>query len=140
MKYILTSVKLKGKILVMFTQDGILCKIEVDPEDATEKLMHWFLQRIPLHEAAMNEKIYNGLLKIEPVADDLSFEGFWDAYKNKIGKRKRAMKLWEALSDPDRAKAIAGIRRYDAYLFRKPTIEKAYPETYLSNRYWENEY
>lgn len=140
MNYILTSNKLKGKILVGFTPEGVLCKMEVDPADATRKLMHWFLERLPLLEGAMHPKYYDNLLHIEPVSDDLSFDRFWNDYDQKVGKKARVEKLWDTLSNPDRAKALAGIRRYDNYLLKQKGIAKAYAETYLRNRYWENEY
>lgn len=140
MKYILTAKQIKNNILVEFTGEGLLCKMEISEEDATEKFVRWFLQRLPWHEKAMSEKNYQGLLNIEPVPEDLSFDAFWNSYKHKIGKKGRAMNIWGSLSDPVRAKALAGIRRYDGYLATKRGIEKAYPETYLSNKYWESEY
>lgn len=140
MKYILTAKQLKNKILVEFTTEGLLCKMEISSEDATEKFVRWFLGRLPWHEKAMSAINYQNLLKIEPVADNLSFDGFWDAYNYKVGKKPRVQKLWDAMSDPDRAKAIAGVKRYDGYLSAQKGIAKAYAETYLRNRYWENEY
>lgn len=140
MKYLLTSNKLKGKILLEFTGEGILCHMEVDPQDASVEMMKWFLGRLPLHEAAMDPKIYNHLLKIEPVPEDLSFESFWDAYGYKVGKKYRVKKLWESLDNTDRAAALAGIRKYDRYLNLHKGIAKAYAETYLRHRYWENDY
>lgn len=140
MKYILTHKNLNGKILVEFTGEGILYKMEVHPEDATKKFMNWFLSRLPLHEAAMNPKVYDNLLKIEPVSQDLGFDTFWKSYAYKVGNKKRAQRLWEAMTDPERAKAIAAIRKYKLYLASKPNMEQAYPETWLSQRRWENEY
>jgi hypothetical protein len=88
----------------------------------------------------MIEKNYNTLLKIEPVADDLSFEAFWDKYGYKIGHIKRARKLWDAMTDVEKAKCLASIPRYKAYCASHPHIQVLYPETYLSQRRWENEY
>lgn len=140
MKYILTSIKLKGKILVEFTEHNILSKLEIDPQDATEKFVRWFLQRLPWHENAMTERTYHTLLKIEPVSDDLSFEAFWDKFGNKVGHKERARKLWDNLSDIDKAKCLASIPRYKAYCASHPHIQVLYPETYLSQKRWENDY
>lgn len=70
---------------------------------------------------------------------DLSFETFWREYGYKVGDKKRVQRKWEALGEGERLLALGGIwkqRRHSeghgAYL--------PYPETYLNQRRWENEY
>ena len=80
-------------------------------------------------------KIFN----VHPVTPDLSFKKFWDTYGHKQGKKARAERLWKQLSLAEKAKAMAYIRTYDNFLYMNKGIAKAYPETYLNQKRWENE-
>ncbi|MEZ5195087.1 MAG: hypothetical protein R2764_01410 [Bacteroidales bacterium] len=77
---------------------------------------------------------------IKKVAPDLSFEAFWEAYAYKVGKKERAQKLWEGLSDPDKALALSACPKYRYYLSTKTNMEQAYAETWLRNRRFEDQY
>ena len=79
------------------------------------------------------------LTLIEQVPTDLSFNAFYEAYGNKQNK-DRTYKFWTALPEPDIIAALRAIRRYDQYLAQKPGIEKKYPDTWLKNRGWQDEY
>lgn len=69
---------------------------------------------------------------------DLSFDAFWSAYNHKV-KKVKAESAWKALANRDKMGALAGIKSYDNYLRRKG-VAKAYPSTYLNQRYWEDNY
>lgn len=71
---------------------------------------------------------------------DLSFDAFWNAYANKVGKKKMAENSWKKLGKAIRIKALLGIRKYDNHLRLNPGIAKAHPSTYLNQEYWENEW
>lgn len=71
---------------------------------------------------------------------DLSFEAFWNAYNNKVGKKKMAENTWNKLSKANKIKALQAISSYNKYLSRKPGIDKAHATTYLNQEYWENEW
>jgi len=79
------------------------------------------------------------VFKVEKVVPDLSFKKFWNDYAHKQGKKARAERLWKQLSLTERAKALAYIKKYDNFLYTNKGIAKAYPETYLSQKRWENE-
>lgn len=70
---------------------------------------------------------------------DLSFERFWSMYGNKIGNKARVQKKWERMAEGDRILAMASIGRYRRYAEGKH-INLVYPETYIDQRRWEDEY
>ena len=70
---------------------------------------------------------------------DLSFERFWNAYGYKVGAKARVQKKWERLPEGDRILAIASIGRYRRFAEGKH-IDMVYPETYIDQRRWENEF
>jgi len=77
---------------------------------------------------------------IEKVADDLSFAAFWAAYKNSLGDKKKAQKLWELMPDEDKIAALISLPKYHYWLACKNGIEQLHATTYLNQRRWENDY
>lgn len=141
MKYILTSNKLQGKILFEFNSNGYIRAFEIESkDDVQEKLIKWLFSRFPVHEKAMDLPEFYKLFRIEKVYPDLSFEAFWEAYSYKVGKKDKTRKLWEALSDPDKAQALTACPKYRYYLSTKTNMEQAYAETWLRNRRFEDQY
>jgi len=106
----------------------------VPPEPAQSFLQ----QNFPFHIEGM-AKFKVSTFIVEPVIPDLSFNKFWDTYAHKQGKKARAERLWKQLSETERASAMAYIKKYDAFLWQNKGIAKAYPETYLNQKRWENE-
>ena len=70
---------------------------------------------------------------------DVSFEAFWNAYAYKVGNKSRVQKKWNLLPEKERILAIGAIARYKRFAESK-RIERVYPETYLDQRRWENEF
>jgi hypothetical protein len=137
MNYLFTSAKLDGKMLFKYHSNGMLAGFEVEGYPTSEQL-RWIMRNMPVHESMIGElqRLTRGV--IEKVLPDLSFDHFWDTYRYKVGNKRRAEKLWDALSEADRAKAITSIISYDNFLARRPNQEKAYPETYLAQRRFDN--
>ena len=77
-------------------------------------------------------------ITVTEVPADLSFPIFWDAYAHKVGNKGKTEKLWDRLSEADRVAALAGLPRYESFLATRPTMEKAFAETWLRNRRWES--
>ncbi len=69
---------------------------------------------------------------------DLSFAKFWDVYGVKRGNIARTQKLWGKLSDHEKILAIGFIRKLKI-VYDREGKQMPYPETYLSQRRWENE-
>ena len=68
-----------------------------------------------------------------------TFERFWNAYGYKVGNKARVQKKWNALPEGERVLAMAAIPRYRRFAEGK-RIELVYPETYIDQRRWENEF
>lgn len=79
-------------------------------------------------------------MKAQHIPPELTFSVFWDAYGYKVGNRKRAEKLWDRMTDGQRLKALVCIPEYDKYLARKKSMEKTYPETFLSQERYETDF
>ena len=73
------------------------------------------------------------------VPDDLSFEAFWTRYGYKVGDKKKATKLWNEMKPESRALALSKIERYKKFA-ENANIALVYPERYLSQRRFENEF
>lgn len=78
--------------------------------------------------------------KIEDVTNaDYSFERFWSLYGYKVGNKARVAKKWNALEEGERILALGAIPKYKRFAEVKK-IELVYPETYIDQRRWENEF
>jgi hypothetical protein len=141
MQYILTGKKSSAKIVFKYDLRGLLMAFEADGIEDEKQLKYLFWNdKFPFpYLESMISKIENmGAFNITKVEDDLSFDRFWEVYNCKISKKKAAP-LWNKLSKANRIKVFLHLPKYWAYLSYKK-IEKAYPDTYLRNEKWEDEY
>jgi len=141
MQYILTSPKKPVKIVFNYDFNGFLIGIEIEGITDENELRFIFWNAkfpFPYLERLIPGVEKLGLFRIRKVEDDLSFERFWRVYGLKVSKKK-AEKLWDRLSKADRIKVFIHLPKYEAYLQSKG-IEKAYPDTYLRNAKYEDEY
>lgn len=127
-----------GCFRVTYTDDHLMKAIENLTNIDTESELFSRLSKIPLSDEHLPALKAKGI-RIDVVPPNLSFDHFWNSYGYKYGDKKRAEKLWSALTDADRIKALASIKAYNLWL-SKTTIAKLYPETYLSQRRWENDF
>lgn len=78
--------------------------------------------------------------RIEDISNaDYCFERFWNLYGYKVGNKARVQKKWDRLPEGEKILALAAIPKYRRFCESKH-IELAYPETYIDQRRWENEY
>lgn len=141
-RFILTSPNIKGSVEIVYNDNGLVTTVDFSPTEPTyvsvRKALLERLARFPQLQDI--EQIIAGTQGSITESDfEVTFEMFWNKYDKKINKA-RAIKLWEKLSKTDQVKAYYGIAAYDKYLHRESWRTKADPETYLRNRYWENEY
>lgn len=120
-------------------QDGYLYFAQVNME-MTVRQHEWFWGWLPRTEEALLAKKQVAKVTITPIEEDLGFERFWEDYKNKVGNKKRAAKLWNAMSDGERAECLRKLKAYLFWLAGHPSVIQAYPETFLAQRRWENEF
>lgn len=139
MKYLITSKKAEAsaKLIISYNEAGVLLSVEL--ENCTPVQAEWLLQRVPVLQALLLQRCDHFNLNWKQVDEDLSFDRFWRVFDYKVGKKPRATRLWEAMTKIERALALVAIPKYKRFIANK-NQESAYPETWLSNRMWENEY
>ena len=135
----ITSPYFNGNIDLVYDQNGKLCLIDAMNANTTHGQLKNFLSTAQTDIGAISLWFTGTSAKVIEVPLEATFEMFWNMYLKKINKA-RAIKLWDKLNDADRMSAILGISKYNSYLLRESWRTKADPETYLRNRYWENEY
>lgn len=138
MKYILTHKKINGAIVCTYDDQGRIRAFEFDC-DVSAELWEFMFNNFPQYQDALKHANFKNFI-ISVVPEDISFKAFWDQYGYKVGNKPRAEKLFNTLNDMQRTQVITSIPRYNTYLQKHPTQERCYPETYLSQQRWENEF
>jgi len=138
MKFILTHKKITGSIVIEYDAQGRIHSFEFDCE-AGQDLWQFMMDNFPLQVEVLRNTAYKNF-KINEVPGDITFDGFWKAYDHKVGNKARAKRLFELLNPVERTVAICTIKHYNAFLLSHPNQDKCYPETYLSQRRFENNF
>lgn len=142
-EYVMTGASLNGTgVYWRFDKAGRLVAFEIKA-DLPDKQYEWLLTNLPKTEQFFLTTLKRGLeskgnVQIHLVEHDLSFQKFWDRYDYKVGKKKRAERLWKALSKDNKVKALQHLKKYNYHLAQNPHIQRLYPETYLNQERWNN--
>lgn len=136
-RYILTSQKFSGQILLSFNPRGTISCIDLINADIDAHATAHFMRSVPLLESNLPTAFSS---EVTIVADNfkVSFDEFWHAYNHKINK-KRCIPLWDKMSVSQQVKAFYGVREYDKYLEKNKRM-KCDPERYLRDEMYENEW
>ncbi len=137
-KYLFTSLSNRRRILFGY-ENGYLRELSIEGDISMAEI-DFLKNEIPWFEIGLDrfQSITRG--KVSRIELDLSFDSFWNTYAYKVGNKLRTEKLWDKLSDIEKARVLKSIKVYDQFLEFKKNQEKAYPETYLSQRRFENNY
>jgi hypothetical protein len=142
--YLLISKQIDGEgVFFGYNEDGLLVQFEVRGK-VTPVQLEWLHNHLPLDYdkdfVSFKVLVEQGgqKAKIVEVQSNLSFEKFWEDYNYKLGKKSQAKKMWEAMDEADKIRALAYIKRYNQFLSQHPGQDKQYPTTFLSYRQWEN--
>jgi hypothetical protein len=144
-KFVITSPKFSGEINVLYGQPegempGKLQFIDFMKCDLNEEQINYFKSKLPaLYQEDISAAFGKSELTIMESGYRVSFDMFWERYNNKKN-RLRAEKQWNKLSAADQANAYFKYYLYERYCKLNPWYNKALPETYLGDRYWENEW
>lgn len=136
-RYLITHPRFNGEVEIIY-QDGRLVHVSFVSCNMSMEDMNTFMKRIHADE----NKLVDGFGKATSIVAtdvEITFDMFWKAYQKKIN-RARCILLWDKMNTMQRAMAYTGIRAYNKYLAKEKWRGKADPETYLRNKYWENEY
>lgn len=138
-KYIIHGQSFKGDVTLEYDFDGRLKMMLFDCE-MSERDHLQFVRNMDINEANFLERAKRGRAVYDVIPNDLSFEKFWNTYNYKVGNKLRAEKLWDKMKETERVSVLKAIPKYNWYLNQK-NIDKAYPETWLSQkRFLTNEY
>jgi len=137
-KYHIEFTRFQACCIVEYDDTGRLISLLLEYGVMTAEAKRFLFEKLPYDLVRLEAYKKAANVKVSEVEQDLSFESFWNRYNNKFGKKPRAEKLWELLNDKDRMLAYKYIQKYEQFLIQNPGINKKYPETYLSQRIWEN--
>lgn len=137
-KYLIEFTRVKASVLVEYNDDGLMLNCIVNYGLLSTQMIAYLLLNFP-HTTVILEK-YKTMdnVKVSESLIDLSFESFYKLYNNKFGKKSRSEKLWDLLSDEEKIRALKYIQQYEQWLIMNAGIAKKYPETYLSQKIWNN--
>lgn len=136
-RYLIEFRSMDGGVLLGYRRQ-LLHSVEVNCELSVTQLT-WLWGWAPITETMLLSQRGSEKFRITKQQSDLSFAAFWDTYGYKVGKKDRAEKLWSNLRDDERVAALNGIQRYKSFIAARQ-IAQAYPETWLAQRRWENEF
>ncbi len=139
--YLLYSKSKNFECSFSYTDYGLLVGFEVKTQFSDKEKHESFLQyNFSKYETLKAfSKRFEKEFKLDEIPPDLSFENVWETYGYKVGKKDRAKRLWEALTDKEKMLCLQAIPRYKAWLAYK-NIEMLYLETFLSQKRFLNEF
>lgn len=135
-RYILTHAKMQGEVELGYASSGRLLLWHVRAE-LNQASYNKLLENIPTDEKHIDYYRKRGF-NVKHLPPDLSFDVFWKLYDNKKSRLK-AEKLWQKMTTAERMQAIEQIPAYNRFLTSK-NMEKAFPDTWLRNKRWQDEY
>ncbi len=139
-KYSLTSTVFAGQVIMGYIL-GQLHYFDSTGASLDDKQYFYLIDNMPIKEEDIHALVKKSkTVSIKLLPTDLSFDRFWAEYNYKIGNKKRAKKLWSDLKESDKIKAFEAMPKYKQFLMLKNGIEKLYPETFLFQRRFENQY
>jgi|SRR5690242_8000177 len=136
-RFLITSPRFSGQAEVIYNTAGVLCKIDCSDTDMNAGTIKHFKAAVGPDIASIGNLLPNCI--IVEAEYEVTFDMFWKKYGKKINKA-RCILLWNKLNKTMTVQAFHGIEAYDKFLKRESWRTKADPETYLRNKYWENEY
>lgn len=138
-RFLITSPHYSGQAEIVYNTDGTLCRIDLTETDMQPSVVKGFKNRVPAIVEELAEAFTGTQVKIIEADIEVSFDMFWKKYNKKINKA-RCIILFTKMDKGMQLLAYMGIPAYDKYLKKESWRNKADAETYLRNRYWENEY
>lgn len=139
-RFLISSQNFTGQVELVYDERDQLVTVDFVNAMLSQSQTEMFIRVIPSGVDKLGEALgrYPQLTIVEG-SFVVTFDAFWTRYNKKIN-RIRSYNLWQKLSAVDQVKAYYGIGRYEKYLKKEAWRSKADPETYLRNKYWENEY
>ncbi len=143
-RFIITSPAFTGEINVLYGIDHKLQFIDFMKADLDNEKINYFKKHLPAHFELGSEELHSffgdSRFNITDEKYFVSFDQFWNRYNVKRN-RERCEKLWLKLSQADQVAAYFKLGKYERYCqINVSWYTKADPDTYLRNKYWNNDY
>jgi hypothetical protein len=139
-RFIATSPKFAGELRIVYSESGRLLQLDFMAAELSEEQTEYFKRMVPV---VYDQAFMRGFAKTELTfiqeGYEITFEMFWDKYGKKVNP-DRCKALWKWMSTPDHIKAFFGIDRYNRMLQKHTWRSKADPQTYLKDKFWNNEW
>lgn len=136
-RYLISSPKFSGEAELVYRES--LEIIDCSKTDMSDKQKDWLIKVAPMYERDIEAAFTNSTARIVPENVVIEFEAWWKLYNKKVNK-DRALKIWDKIKVTEQVNAWIGTLKYNKYLSKETWQSKADPETYLKNKYWNNEY
>lgn len=139
-RFITTSPSFVGEVYIVYDDTDTLCCIDLRHAQLSREQVHYMRTHTPtVYDNNFTRSF--GIAKLYFVEEQyrVSFDEWWQRYNRKIN-RARAERLWDRLSKVEQIQAFNGIVAYDRHLQHNSWKTKADPETYIRNKYWQNEW
>lgn len=137
-RFLITSPKFSGQAEVIYSDEGLLSRLDCQDTNMPPPLIAHFKSTVPVFLQDLAKSFSASTIIVE-AEYEITFDMFWKKYNKKINK-SRCTLLWGKMNKALQVQAYFGIDGYDKYLLKEGWRSKADPETYLRNKYWENEY
>lgn len=112
-----------------------------EPEKMESRDVDWFWRSfIPYTMDELHRRAKGKFVEVTEIEPDLSFDRFWNEYGYKVGKKQRSENLWKAMKKDEKVLCLKSISKYKFWVAQQPNGFSLYPETYLSQKRWENEF
>jgi hypothetical protein len=140
-RFMITSPRFTGAAEVIYNAAGLLILIDFTNVVMTVEQLNYFKMKVPSNLATENlaDAFNKGSVTVIMADVEITFAMFWVKYDKKINK-KRCEDFWNRMRQDEKVLAYVGIDPYNKYLKNIGWRSKADPDTYLRNKYFENEY
>lgn len=139
-RFLVTSSLYTGEAELVYDSNNCIASIQMIATNMTAEQRQRFKAAVPATiSLLLKEGNTLSSCTVVEAEFEVNFEMWWKKYDKKINKA-RCIPLFNKLSKTEQVQDYMGIDAYDAFLKEIKWRSKADPETYLRNRYWENEY
>lgn len=149
-KILVTGSKFTGTVVVVYGEAGMgaemwppLLSVDMSGAVLNDSQKEYMLQSVPIRYGAGYEQGWGALTgKVMIITEDFEPDfdkDFWIPYGNKLN-RKRSVAWWTRASKVKRVKAVVKLQAYLRHLGRNQWKNKANPETYLNDEYFETDW
>ncbi len=128
-----------GKIDVLYNKAGSLEYINFGDAEMADELRQSYKKFLPVRVEGLDEFGKNIGATITKVSIVVTFEGWYTCFNVKRNKDK-ALKIWEKMTPEERVMCQYGTKKYLAYCRRNQWYTQMYPDTFLRNRHWLDEW